>query len=101
MNVDHMNDCRLSAINDLLKTRGPTMREESELFVSEAMQKKVDDGDAIELSDDELRMVMAYRTFLNGNPSKSVFKWRVEFDNEKLFVPAETTSLLVDPRVEV
>lgn len=69
--------------------------EAAELFADQAVSQMVDDGMAIELTDDEERLLKAYRQFRCSN-NGGVFKWRVESERQ-LIVPT-TPVLIQDPR---
>ena len=66
----------------------PYLFESFEHRITEELQKAVDNEDVFELTDDEVRMLKAYRSC-----TKDVFKWRNQL--EKIIIPKEPT-LLVD-----
>ena len=45
-------------------------------FADDVIQDRVDTGEVIELTDDEQRLLKAYRSFLCRAQQEDVFKWR-------------------------
>ena|SRR3990167_9845135 len=72
------------------------LREKAEFLIAEEFEVAKERGDAVELGEDELRLLKAYRSFKARSPSNSVFLWRTPVE-WSFAVPVEF-SLLVDPR---
>lgn len=94
MHSEKINELR-SELCELLEDRG-TMGEVAEHFAAQQVEKMVEDGDAIELSEDEIRMLKEYRRYRETNAS-GVFSWQFS-DEQPTFVVPDEPSLLIDPR---
>ena len=68
----------------------------AEHFVEQELTQRVDKGFVLQLSEDEERLLKAYRSFVARSPGGEAFKWHPP-KPEGIVVPAEP-SLLVDPR---
>lgn len=94
-----MNTERLEELDNTIAENLTTMgglREHAEHFAKLTVEKMVDQGTAIELTDDEERMLKAYRGFRQRNAS-GVFSWAME-DTKLAFVVPEAPNLIIDPR---
>lgn len=93
-----MNSERMEkAIGDIaakLEQQGG-LREHAKYLANQTMADMVDKQEAFELTEDEERMLKAYRKYRERNAT-GVFAWKVEQDLS-LVVP-ESPSLIVDPR---
>lgn len=79
-----------------LSALGPLI-EKAEHFIAEQMEAMKERGEAVELSDDELRLVKAYQSFKARSPGGSVFSWQTPPSENEIVLPP-IPSLLVDPR---
>ena len=94
-----MNSDKFQELGDLIQGRlmqqAGLHSEAAEFFAKDAVDQMVEKGSAIELSDDEERMLAAYRRFREKHAS-GIFSWVME-ETPGLVLP-ETPSLIVDPR---
>ncbi len=95
MNPDAVKSLR-GEIEGSLREQLGTLREHAEHFAVQAVDEMVDKGTAIELSDDEERMLRAYRAFRQRN-SSGVFSWQMPED-KSLITELPEPALLRDPR---
>ena len=95
MNSEKMEHLK-SGIFDRFREELGTLREHAEHFASQQVESMIERGDAIELSDDEIDMVKAYRRFDARSAPGSMFQWRTS-PKESIVIPDEP-SLLVHPR---
>ena len=72
------------------------LTEHAEHFIAKQVEVMKERGDAVELGEDELRLLKAYRGFKARNPANAVFSWRTP-DEPGIVLP-EAPSLIVDPR---
>jgi len=72
------------------------MREKAEHFIAEHVEVMKEQGKAVELGEDELRLLTAYRAFKNRSPSGAVFSWKIPTP-EGIVIPTEPC-LIQDPR---
>lgn len=64
-----------SESSENLATKFKAMQEHAEHIIREKTQQMISDGRAFELSEDEERMLKAYRGFKNRSAPGSVFSW--------------------------
>lgn len=93
MQSDKLHDVERT-VADSLMSELSTLREHAEHFAHQTMDAMVETGDAIELSEDEERLLRSYRQFCEQNTT-GVFSWQKPAD-EGLIIP--THDMLVDPR---
>jgi len=75
-------------------------REKAEFLVAEQLEVMKEEGSVLEMSEDEIDLIKAYRRFKERSKPGSVFGWKSPIDS-KIVIPNQV-SLLVDPReVEV
>lgn len=72
------------------------LREHAEHFANQAIAKKIDTGEVLELTEDEIRMIKAYRQFVARNQPRKRFKWLTS--NEQGIVIPPDPAFLQDPR---
>lgn len=72
------------------------LREKAEHLIAEHVEALKERGEAFELSEDESRLLMAYRAFKSRSPSGAVFSWKTPEENG-IVLPI-SPSLIVDPR---
>lgn len=73
-----------------------SLREHAEHFAHQAIAKKLDTGEVLELTEDEIRMIKAYRQFAARNQPGKRFKWLTS--NEQDIVIPPDPAFLQDPR---
>lgn len=95
MQSEKFDDLRESISEDMKAHLG-TLREHAEHFAAQQVERMLTEGSALELSEDEERMLRAYRSFCSRSAPCSIFSWRSP-DNQQLVLPS-APSLLVDPR---
>jgi hypothetical protein len=95
MNPEAMESLR-GEIEGKLRDQLDTLREHAEHFAVEAVDEMIDKGTAIELTEDEERMLQAYRVFRQRN-SEGVFSWQMPVD-KSLITELPEPALLRDPR---
>lgn len=72
------------------------LREKAECFVHKQVEEMKQRGEAVELGEDELRLLKAYRAFKARSQPGAVFSWSTPVDSA-IVVPSEPC-LIVDPR---
>lgn len=99
MNSEQMKSMRNEIASEL---RERLQVEQAKLVAGELADEvvagKVERGEAYELTDDEERMLRAYRGFCARSRPGETFKWRCP-EASTIVLPAEP-SLIVDPREE-
>ena len=95
MQMERFNEMKLSAVEQLAKDTS-CLREHAEQVVMEKTQDLIDKGQAYELSDDEERMLIAYRKFIATSKPGAIFSW--ESTSEVVIVLPPAAALLLDPR---
>lgn len=75
-------------------------KEHVEHFVDQKIQLKVEKQEILELSEDEERMLIAYRQYIYRSMPGSVFSW-ITPEDDKIIVTPETPSIIQDPRLVV
>lgn len=96
MNVDKLDHVQNDAA-DSLASKFEAMKEHAEHFIHRKMEGMVDEGEAFALTDDEERLLTAYRGFKSRSMPGAVFSWTTPTDSAEIVVPA-TPSLIHDPR---
>ena len=72
------------------------IRNEIQLFIDEAISKKVENEDVLILSDEEIRMIQAYRQFVRQNKLGKIFSWKSNVD-DLILLPIDI-NLIQDPQ---
>jgi hypothetical protein len=80
----------------MMQSKLSKLQEHAEHFACDAMERMVEQGDAIELTDDEGRLLKSYRQFVTRSKPGAVFSWRSLDDSAKIVTP-EDPSFIVDP----
>lgn len=83
-----------------LRERFLLCKEHVEHVVDQKIQLKVEKEEILELSEDEERMLRAYRQFVSCSMPGATFAWLTPEDNTELVFP-ETPSIIQDPRLVV
>jgi hypothetical protein len=96
MQQDKLDEVNELAVSALHKDFG-VLKEHAEHFVNESLLKKVEEDEAMVLSEDEERMLREYRRFITRSKPGAIFKWQTSEDNTKLVLPEEPC-LIQDPR---
>lgn len=95
MNIEKFDEVR-SKVADELREKLGTLKEHAEHFAHQQLDEMVEKEDAYALTEDEERMLKAYRRFLaRANPNQKVFKWKIPKE-QGIVVPPEP-SLIQDP----
>ena len=81
---------------ELKRMQVHALKEHAEHAAFQAVNKLVEDGRAVELSDDEMDMIKAYRRFVARSRPGKRFKWTTP--TEPSLVIPEAPSLIIDPR---
>ena len=81
-----------------LVDRFAALREQAEQVVAERVEALKATGDAIELSDEEIRMIRAYRRFVSRTKPGGVFSWRSRDATENKIVTPGDVSIILDPQ---
>jgi len=88
--------CLESGIADRLKEQLGTLQEHAEHFAHRQVEKMIEEEQAIQLTEDEERLLKSYRAFVSRSIPGAVFSWKSP-EEAKLVIP-ETRALLRDPR---
>ena len=79
-----------------LASRFGLLREKAEHMIAEQVEVMKEQGKAYELSDDEIRLLKAYRRFVARAAAGQVFSWYVPHEVGIVLPP--DVSIIVDPR---
>lgn len=90
----------IAAAGGNMADRLGAMREHAEHFIAKQVEAMKESGQAVELGDDELRLLKAYRAFKARSAPGTVFAWTTPNDGG-IVLPPDLPSLLVDPREAV
>jgi hypothetical protein len=85
-----------AGVGDSLIRKYAAMKEHAEHIATEQVTAMKESGEAVELSDDELDMLKAYKRFVARSKPGAVFQWRSP--ETAGFIVPPSPSFLVDPR---
>ena len=86
-----------SAASENLASKFQAMKEHAEHIIHEQARQMIAEEKAFELSEDEERMLKAYRAFKNRMTPGAVFSWESPAVENCIVIP-ESPSLIIDPR---
>lgn len=96
MNNSRFEEAALK-IADSMKERFGTHREHAEHFAKQSLDNMVEREEAYKLSDDEERLLRAYRAFVVRSSPDSIFSWKSPKGRKGIVTPPEV-SIIRDPQ---
>jgi|SRR6185503_16503563 len=101
MNAEHFHEAQaesVEALRDQLRDRFELTRREAEKVVADQLNNMTKDGRAVLMSDEEDRMIRAFRRFkANVRKDGEVFKWQTTKPLTGVAIETET-ALIRDPQ---
>lgn len=100
MNSTELNAMQAASTSKLRQAFDGLVKEKAEHLIDLEVQQRIEAGMAFKLSDDEERLLLAYRRFVARSRPGMVFSWQTPNDDPSgvtLVLPSEP-ALIHDPR---
>lgn len=100
--LDELRQTSSSNLEEIFRQQSELKALEADAVIRERIEQMKDDGSVLMLSEDEDRMLRAYRSFRLRSKYGDVFKWRCHGKAETVageqIEACRETGLIVDPR---